>query len=38
MLKVQKRCKQNNIDFIDIMNYGDEGQKLYHVLKKLKQI
>jgi len=34
--QAQKICKQNNIDFIDIIDYGDEGAKIVSYAKKNK--
>lgn len=34
--QAQKVCKQNNIDFIDIIDYGDEGAKIVSYAKKNK--
>jgi len=34
--QAQKKCKQKDIDFIDIIDYGDEGAKIVSYAKKIK--
>ena len=34
--QAQKKCKQNGIDFMDIIDYGDEGAKIISYAKKNK--